>query len=166
MCCDSQTCPEYSAGVATASDVEHFLGFKSLVPIAANVVLAPALLRTLCKLREERRFDHELGKLRRPPETLFRCAACKPTAACVCLDGLPCDVSCGAPIARHERYRQAGIPYRRRARAQLQSGCWRCAGCSHHAAQRRSLAAARAGITPCLSTDVWALTWRCFAGGG
>ncbi|KAJ1628145.1 hypothetical protein T492DRAFT_908698 [Pavlovales sp. CCMP2436] len=40
ICCDSQTCLEYSAGVATASDVEHFLGFKSLAPIAANVVLA------------------------------------------------------------------------------------------------------------------------------
>ncbi|KAJ1625266.1 hypothetical protein T492DRAFT_239309 [Pavlovales sp. CCMP2436] len=123
--CNSQICSSEASSAATAHDILHFFSFKSLSPIAANVVLTSALVRSWlaasdgeslcgidslvhnleqisrekgrphrldvnlvrCLIREERRFDEELGKLRRPPSTLFRCAACEPTAAAICVDG-------------------------------------------------------------------------------
>ncbi|KAJ1618540.1 hypothetical protein T492DRAFT_1091847 [Pavlovales sp. CCMP2436] len=100
--CNTQTCSSEASSAATAHDILHFFSFKYLSPIAANVVLTSALVRSCrekgrphrldvnlvrCLIRAERRFDAELGKLRRPLSTLFRCAACEPTAAAIGVDG-------------------------------------------------------------------------------
>jgi hypothetical protein len=46
MCCNSRTCQSAAFSAATAHDMLHFFGLKSLAPIAANVVLTAALARS------------------------------------------------------------------------------------------------------------------------